>query len=75
MRSEIDPSTFDIRSPSVDYPRIHEAAIRLLNSGHIKDEIVATYTHIIVDEYQDCSEQQQQIDRRAGQRCSNLRSG
>ena len=60
-RSQIDPTTFDIRTPGIDYPRIHEAAIHLLNSGHIKDAIVATYGHIIVDEYQDCSKRQHEL--------------
>jgi hypothetical protein len=37
------------------YPRIREAAIRLLKDGHIADSIRASYARLFVDEYQDCS--------------------
>jgi superfamily I DNA/RNA helicase len=41
-----------------NYPRIRDAAIRLVTSGHIDDIIRATYSRLIVDEYQDCSGRQ-----------------
>lgn len=38
-----------------NYPRIRRAAARLLKSDHIGDVIMANYSRLLVDEYQDCS--------------------
>lgn len=38
-----------------NYPRIRKAAARLLKSDHIGDVIMANYSRLLVDEYQDCS--------------------
>lgn len=44
-----------------NYPRIREAAIRLLQAGHIADALSASYARLLVDEYQDCSTRQHHI--------------
>ena len=54
-RIEIEPATMRLNEARPDYPKIREAAWRLLKSGHVLDLLEATYARIIVDEYQDCS--------------------
>ena len=61
VRSAHQPDILDISNPSSDYPRIREAATALLASGNISDVIRASYAHLIVDEYQDCSVRQHAI--------------
>ena len=39
----------------LNYPVIRQAALKLLKSNHITDILKANYSHILVDEYQDCS--------------------
>jgi DNA helicase-2/ATP-dependent DNA helicase PcrA len=62
-------STFPIRSghhaqllqlanPRDDYPNIRLAAAKLVKAGHVNDVIAASYSRLIVDEYQDCSRRQ-----------------
>lgn len=43
-----------INNPSRDYEAIRVGAINILNSGCINDLISCTYSHLLVDEYQDC---------------------
>jgi DNA helicase-2/ATP-dependent DNA helicase PcrA len=57
QRSGHDPATL-IRP---DYPAVRKAAANLVSSGHVNDIIVSTYSHLFVDEYQDCSIQQNRI--------------
>src|SRR3546814_15718559 len=47
--------------PARDYPAIREAAWRLLQTGHVSEVLIASYGHLIVDEYQDCSVSQHSI--------------
>ncbi|NBJ09430.1 UvrD-helicase domain-containing protein [Microvirga arsenatis] len=54
-RSDIDPAVLMLQNPRNDYPVIRNAAHALLESGHVNDVLAATYSRIIVDEYQDCS--------------------
>ncbi len=54
-RSGLDPSVLNLATPRVDYPKIRLAAVRLLKAGHISDLLKASYSRLIVDEYQDCS--------------------
>ena len=54
-RSGHDPSILLLDRPRQDYPAIRDAAWRLLRSGHLDDVLVSSYSHVIVDEYQDCS--------------------
>ncbi|MFL1484797.1 UvrD-helicase domain-containing protein [Marinobacter sp. LN3S78] len=60
-RSAHDPEILRLASPSRDYPLIREAAGRLLQAGHVSEVLKASYAHLIVDEYQDCSVPQHNI--------------
>jgi hypothetical protein len=60
-RTGIEPATLRLREAHPHYPKIREAAWRLLKGGHVLDLLKATYTRIIVDEYQDCSIDQHAI--------------
>lgn len=44
-----------------DYLDIREAALRLLDAGHIGDVLGASYDRLFVDEYQDCTIRQHGI--------------
>lgn len=55
IRSCHDPQILRISNPRSDYPAIREAARRLLQSRDISEPLRATYSRLIVDEYQDCS--------------------
>lgn len=54
-RSGIPPETLELRNPGADYPAIRLAAHRLVQGEHLSDTLAATYSHLIVDEYQDCN--------------------
>lgn len=54
-RSGHDPRILEVINPSQDYPAIRDAAAQLLRAGHISAALRATYTRVIVDEYQDCN--------------------
>ncbi len=55
LRSGHNPCILEINDPRSDYPAIRAAASQLLQAGHISDALRATYSRLIVDEYQDCS--------------------
>lgn len=55
LRSGHDPRILEISDARNDYPRIRAAASQLLQAGHVSDALRATYSRLIVDEYQDCS--------------------
>lgn len=55
MRSELDPAVVRLENTKEDYPAIRLAAIKLLKSGAVSDALKATYSRLIVDEYQDCT--------------------
>jgi len=55
MRSAIDPRVLEISNPRNDYPLIRDAALGLLQAGHLSTTLRATYARVIVDEYQDCN--------------------
>jgi hypothetical protein len=61
QRSGIDPKILRLGNPPRDYPEIREGAWRLLAGGHIHDILAASYSRMIVDEYQDCSDAQHAI--------------
>lgn len=61
MRSGHSPATIRLENPSVDYPAIREAAKALMKRGDINDALRATYSRLIVDEYQDCTIPQHSI--------------
>lgn len=60
-RSGHDPDILRLTTPARDYPAIREAAWRLLQTGHVSEVLKASYGHLIVDEYQDCSVPQHSI--------------
>ena len=55
VRSGHPPQLLELRNPSSDYPTIRVAARHLLEAGHVRQAIAATYARLLVDEYQDCS--------------------
>jgi len=55
VRSEISPDILKLEHPRSDYPAIRKAAAKLLRAEHVLDVLAASYTRLIVDEYQDCS--------------------
>jgi DNA helicase-2/ATP-dependent DNA helicase PcrA len=54
-RSAHDPDVLRLATPARDYPAIRDAAWKLLQAGHVSEVLKASYAHVIVDEYQDCS--------------------
>lgn len=61
MRSGVTEDTLNLTNPGRHYPLIREAACNLLKDNHISDLLRASYSHLIVDEYQDCSAYQHAI--------------
>lgn len=59
QRSGLDPKILDPAKP--DYPGIRNCALELLAAGHLDEAIQASYSRIVVDEYQDCSTDAHQI--------------
>ena len=57
-RSGVDPAALEVRDPGRDYRAIRDAAVALIGSGDIRGVLRASYSHVIVDEYQDCSVRQ-----------------
>jgi hypothetical protein len=55
MRSAIDRHILEISNPGNDYPAIRDAALGLLQAGHLSTALRSTYARVIVDEYQDCN--------------------
>jgi hypothetical protein len=54
-RSGHDPDILRLATPARDYPEIRDATWKLLQAGHVNTVLKASYAHLIVDEYQDCS--------------------
>ena len=61
QRSCHDVRTCSFSNPRSDYPKIRQNATRLLEDGHLSDVLCASYAHVIVDEYQDCSLDQHKL--------------
>jgi DNA helicase-2/ATP-dependent DNA helicase PcrA len=55
-RSAIDKQWLQLADKRNDYPRVRQAAVRLLASGDISELVQASYSRVLVDEYQDCSQ-------------------
>lgn len=60
-RSGISPEALKLGNPASDYPAIRRAIAVLLTAGHLKDLLSATYSRLLVDEYQDCSLEQHSL--------------
>jgi len=61
LRSGHDRAIEMLNHPASDYADIRKAARTLLRSGDISDALQATYSHLLVDEYQDCTIAQHNI--------------
>ena len=61
MRSAADPSILELSNPETDYPAIKNAALHLLQGRHIENLLLANYSRLLVDEYQDCLRTQHSI--------------
>lgn len=48
-------------TPRAFYPEIRQAILKLLNSGCISDILQASYSRLLVDEYQDCDVNQHNL--------------
>lgn len=60
-RSGIAPVHLDLEDARRDYPAIKAAIARLLAGRHIDEVLFASYSRIIVDEYQDCDPDQHAV--------------
>lgn len=60
-RSGHDPQILEIQNAANDYPAIRTAALGLILNGHIRDALKASYSRLIVDEYQDCNVVQHEL--------------
>ena len=60
-RVGLDARILQLTNPNVDYPAIRGAVQELLQAGHISELIAATYSRLLVDEYQDCNTAQHAI--------------
>jgi AAA domain len=54
-RSGHRPEILRLENPATDYAAVRQAAWNLLSNGDISDALKATYSRLIVDEYQDCT--------------------
>jgi DNA helicase-2/ATP-dependent DNA helicase PcrA len=54
-RSAHVPEILKLIDLRADYPNIRFSAANLLKAGHVNDVLAASYGHLIVNEYQDCS--------------------
>lgn len=60
-RSRIAPAHLDLEDARRDYPAIKAAIARLLAGRHIDEVLFASYSRVIVDEYQDCDPDQHAV--------------
>lgn len=61
QRTGLDPRVLELSNANDDYPAIRAAVLRLLQAGHISGPIGASYSRLLVDEYQDCNSAQHGI--------------
>lgn len=60
-RSGHNPDILRLENPGTDYVAVRQAAWGLLSQGHVSDALRATYSRLVVDEYQDCTLPQHNI--------------
>lgn len=60
-RSGHSPGILRLENPGTDYLAIRKAAWKLLGQGDVSDALRATYSRLVVDEYQDCTLPQHNI--------------
>lgn len=61
QRSRLTPSVLQMQGNSANYLAIRQAALGILKAGHANKIVSATYSRVIVDEYQDCGSLQHQM--------------
>ncbi|MGN3708664.1 AAA family ATPase [Achromobacter xylosoxidans] len=61
QRSDLETSVLRVQGISANYVAIRQAALGILKAGHANRIVSATYSRIIVDEYQDCGILQHQM--------------
>ncbi|MFD4837285.1 UvrD-helicase domain-containing protein [Achromobacter sp. NPDC058515] len=61
QRSGLSSAVLSMRGSSASYAAIRQGALRILTAGHANAILLATYSRIIVDEYQDCGALQHQM--------------
>lgn len=61
QRSGLTPSVLRVQGNSANYAAIRKAALGILNAGHADKIVSATYSRVIVDEYQDCGSSQHEM--------------
>ncbi|SAL55243.1 ATP-dependent helicase/nuclease subunit A [Caballeronia peredens] len=61
VRSGHDRAIETLNNPASDYTAIRQAARNLMASGDVSDTLQATYSNLLVDEYQDCTIPQHEI--------------
>jgi hypothetical protein len=61
LRSAVATDTLAVSDPKHDYPKLREAACKLLRESHISECLLASYSGLLVDEYQDCSVRQHEL--------------
>lgn len=54
IRSGHNPKILELATPKTDYTAIRAAAVTLIQASHLDDIFAASYSRLIVDEYQDC---------------------
>ncbi len=61
LRSGISANVLALDDPKRDYPAIRGAVGNFIHAGDINDALRATYSRLLVDEYQDCNVAQHRI--------------
>lgn len=60
-RSRLAPAVLRVQGNSANYAVIRQAALDILKAGHADQIVSATYSRVIVDEYQDCGSLQHEM--------------
>jgi len=61
QRSGLAVPILNVLGNSANYVAIRQAALNILKAGHADEIVSATYSRVIVDEYQDCGRLQHQL--------------
>ncbi|WP_122518710.1 UvrD-helicase domain-containing protein [Pseudomonas viridiflava] len=61
QRSRLTPAVLQVQGNNANYLTIRQAAVALLKAGHADEIVSATYSRVIVDEYQDCGSLQHEM--------------
>jgi DNA helicase-2/ATP-dependent DNA helicase PcrA len=61
QRSGLAPAVLRVQGNNANYAAIRQAAVGILHAGHADKIVSATYSRVIVDEYQDCGSLQHEM--------------